>query len=356
MIKIITVLMLITASNAWAACETNVDKIKVFYINGMFTDWADFNSNKAALNTFVSHYLTTYGFDPIVEGSHNRSESLLEQVFQVARQKYQDADASIREAVLQFLNDEYDFLNNPGTTAEVQGFLSSINDAYSGILSEADSKAAEGGIVNLLDECMRVVMVTHSQGNFYGNAIFNDLYATYVFPNGYAVASYPMLGMMQIASPVYTPGGAAGGIYPDTIGHLTNNNDLVMGFVRYTLGSVAANYNAPDNSADWTGHSLEASYLTQPGQAANIANQMKNIAYNFIPYPMQGQVAANSSALLGIGYSSVNEFLDIEFVTGGVYRYENVPQLTFNGLNTAVSQGEYFNSYIRNDYAYTRLE
>lgn len=207
-----------------------------------------------------------------------------------------------------------------------------------------------------MDQCTRTILLTHSQGNFYGNAIFNDFYANYAFPNGYSLAAYPMLGMMQIATPVYTPGGAAGEIYPDTVGNLTNSNDIVMGVVRAALGAQEANYEADYNSADPSGHGLVASYLQQSGQAANIAQQMYNIAHKLIPYPMHHQFMANSSALNGIGYSGISQLLDVEFDAGGVYRYHNVPESVSSQLLNAQSQGTYFNSSIRNTYWATKLE
>lgn len=62
--------------------------------------------------------------------------------------------------------------------------------------------------------------MTHSQGNFYGNALFNNLYATYAFPSGYQLVQYPILDTMQIVSPAYVPGGAAGTVSPQIVGHL----------------------------------------------------------------------------------------------------------------------------------------
>lgn len=65
---------------------------------------------------------------------------------------------------------------------------------------------------------------------------------------------------------------------------------------------------------------------------------------------------ASSSAIDGYGYSAINQILDVEFDAGGVYRYSNVTQSTFDGLKNASSQGGYFNEFIRNDHAFTQLE
>lgn len=285
------------------------------------------------------------------------NEPIFEQILQVARHKLQDANAEIRLAIKRFFNDDPEYLNDPEAITAVQDFLADINAAYRGILAEDDTLKAKASLVNLLDSCARVILMTHSQGNFYGNALFNDLYTGYRFPNGYPLAQYPMLGTIQIASPVYTPGGAAGMLYPDVVGHVTNDNDIVMAMVRHALGgAVEANYNASYNPEDFTGHALELSYLKQPGQAGKIAANLERIVFNLTPFPLHGQYAADSSAMQSYGYSSINDFLDIQFTSGAVYRYFDVPGGTFDGLHGASSQGGYFNEAVRNAYLFERLE
>ncbi|MBE0500069.1 MAG: KTSC domain-containing protein [Desulfuromonadales bacterium] len=350
-------ILLPTSALALAVCERNVDTVEIHHINGMFTDNSAFNNNKLAIEEFLSTYFTGWDFDFDVSGTYNLSEPVFEQILQVARHKLQDANAATRLAIKQFLNDDPEYLNDPDGIAAVQDFLTDINAAYTGILAEDDARKAKASLVSLLDSCARVVLITHSQGNFYGNALFNDLYAGYVFPNGYSLAQYPMLGTIQIASPVYTPGGAAGTVYPEVVGHVTNNNDIVMTMIRYVLGgSVEANYNASYNSQDFTGHALELSYLKQPGQAEEIAGNLARIVFNLTPFPLHGQNAADSSAMQGYGYSGINRYLDIQFTSGAVYRYSEVPAMAFDGLHGASSQGSYFNEVVRNVYPFKKLE
>jgi hypothetical protein len=350
-------LLALLPTSALAVCERNVDTVEVHYINGMFTDNSAFNNNKLAIKEFLTTYFAGWGFDFGVSGTYNLNESVFEQVLQVARHKLQDANAATRLAIKQFFNDDPEYLNDPYGVAAVQDFLTDINAAYRGVLAEDDTRKAKSSLVNLLDSCARVVLMTHSQGNFYGNALFNDLYAGYSFPNGYPLAQYPMLGTIQIASPVYTPGGAAGTVYPEVVGHVTNNNDIVMAMVRYALGgAVEANYDAPYNPQDFTGHALELSYLKQPGQADEIAANLERIVFNLTPFPLHGQNAAVSSAIWGYGYSGINNYLDIQFTSGAVYRYSEVPVVAFDGLHGASSQGGYFNEAVRNVYPFERLE
>lgn len=350
-------LLALLPTPALAVCEQNIDTVEVHYINGMFTDRSAFKDNQYAIEEFMATYFTGWGFDFGVSGSYNFDEPVFEQVLQVAHHKLQDANAATRLAIKQFFNDDPEYLKDPEAIAAVQAFLTDINDAYKGILAEPDTRKAKADLVSLLDSCARVVVMTHSQGNFYGNALFNELYAGYTFPNGYSLAQYPMLGTIQIASPVYIPGGAAGTVYPEVVGHITNDNDIVMTMVRYALGgAIEANYNAPFNPEDFTGHALELSYLKQPGQAGEIADKIARIVFNLTPFPLHGQNAAASSAIQGYGYSGINKYLDIQFTSGSVYRYSDVGGGVFDGLYQASSKGGYFNQSVKDVFPYERLE
>jgi hypothetical protein len=340
------------ASIANATCEQNVDNIETYYINGMFTDYSDFISNRDAIDRFIQENLGDQGFTNPVGGTHNDSEPVLTQALEVLRQKVEDGETS--EAIMEFINGDDGYLDALTDRQQVEAFLGDINDYYT-LGDDVDQQAANADVRALLDTCSRVIVITHSQGNFYGNRVLSSLYSGYSFPNGYSLSQYPMLGTLQIASPVDIPGGAISAIYPEIIGHLTNDNDLVMDLVRGTIGSTDSNYASEDNPNDWTGHGLEDSYLNQSGQGAEISSQLSGIASSLTPYPMHGQQSVGSSALSGYGHSSINSILDIQFRDGSVYRYSGVSAGTAAGLGSGAA-GSHFNSSIRDQYSYEQIE
>jgi hypothetical protein len=66
--------------------------------------------------------------------------------------------------------------------------------------------------------------------------------------------------------------------------------------------------------------------------------------------------AVSSSAIASIGYEKSSSTLEIEFITGTVYQYENVPENVYQGLITASSKGLYFDQHVRDaGYSYTRI-
>jgi hypothetical protein len=64
--------------------------------------------NQHAIEEFLTIYSTGWGLDLGVSGTYNLNEPVFEQVLEVARHKLQDANAAIRLAIKQFLNDDPD--------------------------------------------------------------------------------------------------------------------------------------------------------------------------------------------------------------------------------------------------------
>lgn len=62
-----------------------------------------------------------------------------------------------------------------------------------------------------------------------------------------------------------------------------------------------------------------------------------------------------SSVILRFAWRPQEQALDIEFVTGRIYRYHGVPEDVARGMRRVLSKGGYFNRAIRDRYACTRL-
>lgn len=62
-----------------------------------------------------------------------------------------------------------------------------------------------------------------------------------------------------------------------------------------------------------------------------------------------------SSMMRSAGYDETHAVLEIEFVTGHVYRYHAVPQREWRGLMEARSKGRYFDAHIRDKYPASRV-
>ena len=61
---------------------------------------------------------------------------------------------------------------------------------------------------------------------------------------------------------------------------------------------------------------------------------------------MQRQFVSSSN-LRSVGYDQDSSTLEIEFNSGGIYQYLNVPAYIYSGLLTASSKGTYFDAHIK---------
>ncbi len=64
-------------------------------------------------------------------------------------------------------------------------------------------------------------------------------------------------------------------------------------------------------------------------------------------------IPVSSSDISSIGYE--NGTLYIQFHSGGMYSYDNVPVSVYQNLMTAPSKGRYFHANIKSVYAYHRI-
>lgn len=67
------------------------------------------------------------------------------------------------------------------------------------------------------------------------------------------------------------------------------------------------------------------------------------------------RVPVNSSNLRSVGYDSISKILEVEFHTGTVYQYFDVPDAIHQGLMSASSHGRYFYYTVRYKFRYRRI-
>jgi hypothetical protein len=64
----------------------------------------------------------------------------------------------------------------------------------------------------------------------------------------------------------------------------------------------------------------------------------------------------DSSSIASIGYDPGRQALEIEFVNGGVYEYQDVPVEELERLVTSDSLGRYLNRHIKPNYRAVRVK
>ncbi len=67
------------------------------------------------------------------------------------------------------------------------------------------------------------------------------------------------------------------------------------------------------------------------------------------------RIPVSSSNIASVGYDAATSSLQIEFLSGKVYEYYEVPESEFDGLVNAGSPGGYFHANIKNIYSYAEI-
>lgn len=62
-----------------------------------------------------------------------------------------------------------------------------------------------------------------------------------------------------------------------------------------------------------------------------------------------------SSNIASIGYDKDKLILEVEFIGGSTYTYEEVPENIYNSFLNATSKGIYFHNFIKGKFDYSRI-
>lgn len=69
---------------------------------------------------------------------------------------------------------------------------------------------------------------------------------------------------------------------------------------------------------------------------------------------MQRESVASSN-VASLGYDEPTQTLEVEFHSGRVYQYYNVPMHVYDQMKRASSKGQFLNTYIKNAFPYSRV-
>jgi hypothetical protein len=67
------------------------------------------------------------------------------------------------------------------------------------------------------------------------------------------------------------------------------------------------------------------------------------------------RVSVSSSNVDSVGYDSDSQILEVEFNSGDIYQYSDVPEYIYDDLLSAGSVGQYLNQNVKNSYSYNQV-
>jgi hypothetical protein len=79
------------------------------------------------------------------------------------------------------------------------------------------------------------------------------------------------------------------------------------------------------------------------------------VPYDRLDCVTETRTPVASSSIRSIGYDEDDEVLEVEFESGGVYRYADVARDTYEAFLSARSHGSYFHENVRGQYDYHRI-
>jgi hypothetical protein len=62
-----------------------------------------------------------------------------------------------------------------------------------------------------------------------------------------------------------------------------------------------------------------------------------------------------STEIEWIGYEHKRKMLQVEFIAGGIYQYDHVPEAVYENFLTAESHGRFFETQIKGRYSYRKV-
>lgn len=65
--------------------------------------------------------------------------------------------------------------------------------------------------------------------------------------------------------------------------------------------------------------------------------------------------SVDSTDIKSVGYDPATKILEIEFHSGGIYQYLDVPDMIYSDLMNADSKGKYFHRYVKNVYNHRKV-
>lgn len=67
------------------------------------------------------------------------------------------------------------------------------------------------------------------------------------------------------------------------------------------------------------------------------------------------RIKVNSSNIQSIGYDSSSAILEVEFLSGDIYQYFNVPEYLYSQFLNAASHGQFLHERISYNYRYQKV-
>lgn len=250
--SILLLSVLCLSTHIYAENQTKTQAI--VHINGLNTTFDDAVMNQIALKNQIQTQRSNYS----VNLAYNKKTGFLNDILQVVNQKFSnDKDSTFWKLI-----DNYDDIQKASliTDATYQKYIDELKNKDS-LIPEIEEHIDQ--YKKFLDNGQNVVLVPHSQGNFYGNASLNLLLA-------HSKAARNQLYSVGLATP-------SENLLPNS-SYYTSSNDVVIRGIGVFTKVLPHNVTVPFSLSDWNGHSFVSTYLREGQTRKLIINKIFSYA------------------------------------------------------------------------------
>lgn len=268
------IILLFAAASPVFSQESNqcspLAKTQIYFSNGMFTDQVDANRRLADIERHLSPQLSgiEYGLSVAYnenEGSHESGAYGFTRLYGIWKQVQEVALQAAGDSVVGFLRWASGIVQLPDI---ISLYSDEIADAieYKIAIEDADVQEHVSSYLADLNEGNRIIILAHSQGNYYANLARNLTLEKYRTQNA-GLSADASISILSIASPATVVSGGSS--------HVTLEEDFIINTLRrnsFSPENLPANVTNSNRHVleqeDWTGHGLKAHYLsgTESGQ------------------------------------------------------------------------------------------
>lgn len=350
---ILTFLLLLPVVSVFADnCAVSERKLAIYYSNGMSNDEYDARNSLNAIELKTKSTLQSQGYRVSYDIAYNNNEVWYGQLFEIFRQR-QLEQWRLFSRWLSGLAIAPDWFQQA-----MKNITQSINSLN--YVIDTDLQRHVANYKSKIEACQRILIVAHSQGNFYANSAWDQIYGGKIDSDKYEMNRFHNIGLLAVA----TPAGHVGNQLRTENDHqaitsyVTLSNDWVINTLRVLGYSILpANYTNSHEDADWKHHAFVDSYLNGNMTGSVLLQSIQAIVNKLEVLPF-ARTTVVSSFLVSVGYQAEAKILEVEFVgivNNRLYRYYDVPQATYEGFIVADSHGRYFNRHIRPAFTYRRM-
>lgn len=324
-------------------CIPNERKLHIFFANGMFNDADNIKLSLNELKKQTEHIFSNYT-EVKYSISFNESEAEQEGIVNFIYE--------LDEVLTQRINEnEYLFYQwIQGLDAIPDWLTEKLADVIqqtnqSSYINDSDLKQHVDTYTHSIEACYQVLVIAHSQGNFYTNSAWDLVYAG-VRLNKYKQNSFPSMGYVAVASPAGHQGSNLKSPLRlnDYADYVNLKNDWVLNLVGIAYPILESQYKNTSSDTDLIHHSFLNSYISGNNTRPALLSSIVNITDKLESLPYRRESVVPNMGIKEFAYSGISKVLDIQLAPKNtLYRFIKVSELDVQRLR----------SNIENDEAYT---